>query len=151
MLASGDAFLYTRIREQKVASRDAAARLRRHPHSDIAMSDGHPVSRKPWSGLLPSVALLLCSTFAALLVGLAPTAGQTQFAVIGAPWWTLAQTAELVGAAEGDILDFGGLPNVVIAHSDDPGFAAALYRKGAWLVLDPVLLRGCLGVMRGAV
>lgn len=114
------------------------------------MPDDRIVSRKPWSGLLPSVALLFGSVFAALLVGLAPAAGQTQFAVIAAPWWSLSRTAELVGAAEGDILDVGGLPNVVIAHSDDPGFVAALYRRGAWLVLDPVLLRGCLGGTRGA-
>ncbi|MBC9177180.1 hypothetical protein [Pseudoroseomonas ludipueritiae] len=96
------------------------------------------------------MALLFGSVFAALLVGLAPAAGQTQFAVIAAPWWSLSRTAELVGAAEGDILDVGGLPNVVIAHSDDPDFVAALYRRGAWLVLDPVLLRGCLGGTRGA-
>lgn len=108
------------------------------------------MSRKPWSGLLPAAVLLLGSLAAALPAGLAPAAGQTQFAVIAAPWWSLSRTAELVGAAEGDILDIGGLPNVVIAHSDDPGFVAALYRKGAWLVLDPVLLRGCLGSVKGA-
>jgi len=115
------------------------------------MPDGRTISRNPWSGLLPSAALLLCSAFAALLIGLAPTAGQTQFAVITAPWWDLSRTAALVGAAEGDILDVGGLPNVVIAHSDAPGFVAALYEQGAWLVLDPVLLRGCLGGPKGAV
>ena len=115
------------------------------------MPDGRTISRNPWSGLLPSAALLLCSAFAALMVGLAPTAGQTQFAVITAPWWDLSRTAALVGAAEGDILDVGGLPNVVIAHSDAPGFVAALYEQGAWLVLDPVLLRGCLGGPKGAV
>jgi hypothetical protein len=115
------------------------------------MPDGHTVSRNPWSGLLPAAALLLSSVFATLLIGLAPAAGQTQLAVIAPPWWNLMQTAEMVGAAEGDVVDIGGLPNVVIAHSDDPGFVAALYRRGAWLVLDPVLLRGCLGGMEGAV
>jgi hypothetical protein len=54
------------------------------------------------------------------------------------------QTAEMVGASDGTIMDAGGLPNIVIAHSDNPGFVDALYRAGAWLVLDPLFLRGCL-------
>lgn len=115
------------------------------------MPDRHTVNRSPWSGLLTAIALLLGSVLAALLIGLAPAAGQTQLAVIAAPWWNLVQTMDMVGAAEGDVVDIGGFPNVVIAHSDDPGFAASLYRQGAWLVLDPVLLRGCLGGTKGAV
>jgi hypothetical protein len=89
---------------------------------------------------------LLLSVVGGLFVGLAPRAGQTQFAVFAASWHGLVATAEIVGAAGGALMDAGSLPNVVIAHSDDPAFVDALYRAGAWLVLDPVLLRGCLGL-----
>jgi hypothetical protein len=112
------------------------------------MLHGSSAGRKPWSGLLPALALLLSSVLGALVAGLVPAAGQTQVAVVTAPWWGLMRTVEMIGAADGTILDAGGLPNVVIAHSDDPGFVDALYRAGAWLVLDPVLLRGCLAAGR---
>jgi hypothetical protein len=55
-------------------------------------------------------------------------------------------TAEIIGFAGGSIVEGGRLPNVIIAHSNEAGFADALYHAGAWLVLDPVLLRGCLGL-----
>jgi hypothetical protein len=89
---------------------------------------------------------LLLSIVGTLFVGLFPRPGQTQFAVFAAPWRGLVETAEMVAAAGGAIVDAGGLPNVVIAYSDDPAFVDALYRAGAWLVLDPLLLRGCLGL-----
>ncbi|WP_213671694.1 hypothetical protein [Roseococcus pinisoli] len=79
-----------------------------------------------------------------LAIGMMPRDGQTQFAVIAAPWRGLEETAALVAAADGRIVDAGGLPNVIFAQSDSPAFVAAAYRAGAWLVLDPVLLRGCL-------
>lgn len=100
------------------------------------------------SGLLaslPAFLLLAFSLLGALVVGLTPRAGQAQLAVIGAPWMGLDRMAELVAAADGRIVEAGGLSNVIVAQSDDPGFTAALYRAGAWLVLDPVVLRGCLG------
>ncbi|MDR3529202.1 MAG: hypothetical protein P4L90_01405 [Rhodopila sp.] len=48
----------------------------------------------------------------------------------------------------GDIVDVGRLANIVIVYSARPGFVRALYRAGAWLVIDPVGLRGCLGFER---
>jgi hypothetical protein len=98
---------------------------------------------------MPAALLLLCSVIGVATIGLAPRSGQTQLAVVAAPWKSLVQTAELVGAADGAVVEAGGLPNVIIAHSDDPGFADALYHAGAWLVLDPILLRGCLGFDTG--
>lgn len=94
---------------------------------------------------IPVILLLILSLLGPIAVGAAPRDGQTQFAVIASPWKALGDMVALVIEADGAVVDTGGLPNVVIAHSDDPGFVAAAYRAGAWLVLDPVLLRGCLG------
>jgi hypothetical protein len=102
--------------------------------------------RGSWAGLGPAAILLLSSVVGAFFIGLAPRAGQNQFAVIAAPWAGLMQAVEMVGAAGGEVVDAGGLSNVIIAHSDDPGFVKALYHAGAWLVLDPILLRGCLDI-----
>jgi hypothetical protein len=113
------------------------------------MPHGSQEGRGVWAGLLPAATLLLSSTLGLLIIGSAPQAGQTQLAVVAAPWKSLVQTAEMIGAADGVIVEAGGLPNVIIAHSDDPGFVDALYRAGAWLVIDPILLRGCLGFDTG--
>jgi hypothetical protein len=110
------------------------------------MSDGSCGKRDKWGDLLPASILLLVTAFGALIVGLTPRAGQTQFAVVAAPWHNLVQTAEMVGVAGGAIVDAGRLPNVIIAHSDSPEFINAVRRAGAWLVLDPVVLRGCLNL-----
>jgi hypothetical protein len=101
--------------------------------------------RSAWVPLMPAALLLMASLFGSLAVGLVPRAGATQYAVLGPPWLGSGRMLALVDAAGGLPLDTGGWSNVVIAHSDDPDFAAALYRAGAWLVLDAVRLRGCLG------
>src|ERR1700690_1754433 len=71
-----------------------------------------------------------------------------QYLVVAPPWFSLAQTVGLVDTAGGNIVDFGGLPSVVIVHSTNPRFARALHRAGAWLVIDPVRPRGCWGFER---
>jgi hypothetical protein len=108
------------------------------------MPHGSQKNRGVWADLIPATALLLFSILGAFMIGVAPRAGQTQLAVVAAPWKSLVQTAEMIGAAGGVVVDAGGLPNVIIAQSDAAGFVDALYRAGAWLVLDPILLRGCL-------
>ncbi|SDC37326.1 hypothetical protein [Belnapia rosea] len=99
----------------------------------------------PWAPLLPAALLLLVSLAGLLVVGLLPAEGASQYAVLGPPWSRTGEMFALVDTAGGAVLDTGGWRNVVIAHSGDPGFASALYRAGAWLVLDAVTLRGCLG------
>lgn len=122
------------------------------PQSLISSSatEAHDGCRTAASAALPAVLLLAFSLIGALVVGLVPRNGQSEFAVIGSPWRGLGEMAEMVAAADGSVVDAGGLPNVIFARSDSPGFAAALYRAGAWLVLDPALLRGCLGSGRNA-
>jgi hypothetical protein len=105
-------------------------------------------NRRSWLDFAPAITLLIVSAVGILLSALSPSGGRGQYAVIAPPWYSFAQTAGLVATAGGDIVDFGAIADVVIAHSDSPGFVGALYRAGAWLVIDPVGLRGCLGFAR---
>jgi hypothetical protein len=105
-------------------------------------------TRTSWTALHPAGLLLLFSLFGSIVVGVLPTAGQTRFAVITPPWYRLTDAAALVSKAGGDIVDAGGIANIIIAHSNDPAFVGALYRHGAWLVMGSSALGGCLGLIR---
>ncbi len=110
-----------------------------------------PARRSAWVPLMPAALLLAASLFGSMAIGLMPRAGATQYAVLGPPWLGPGRMLALVDEAGGVPLDTGGWPNVVIARSDAPDFAAALYRAGAWLVLDAVRLRGCLGGAKDSI
>jgi hypothetical protein len=94
---------------------------------------------------LPAGALLIVGLGVLAIATLSPSGRHGQYAVIAPPWYSLAQTISLVRAANGGIVDVGNPGNMVIAFSDKPDFVRALYRAGAWLVIDPMRLRGCLG------
>jgi hypothetical protein len=102
------------------------------------------MKRRGWPELLPAVALLIVSAVGIAAAALSPSGDGGQYAVVTPPWYDRSETMGLVAIAGGDIIDFGGSSNVVIAHSDNPGFVRGLYHAGAWLVIDPVILRGCL-------
>jgi len=104
--------------------------------------------RRSWLDFAPAIALLSVSAVGILLSALSPSDDRGQYAVVAPLWYDFAQTAGLVATAGGDIVDFGAIANVIIAHSENPGFVLALYRAGAWLVIDPVRLRGCLEFAR---
>lgn len=95
------------------------------------------------SGVPLRIAVLLAAVLLAPLATLALPRSDT-VAVIGAPGSGLDGMAALVARARGSIVRTGGLANVIVAVSADPGFAGRLYGAGAWLVLDPVALGGCL-------
>jgi hypothetical protein len=97
---------------------------------------------------VPATALLAVGAVGISAATLCPSSARGQYAVMAPPWYNLAQTVGLVAGADGDLVDLGGLANVVVVHSAKPGFVRALYRAGAWLVIDPGLLRGCLGLDR---
>jgi len=113
-----------------------------------ASSPPHPataLSPSRWASFAPAALLLAFSALASLAAGLAPVSGSGMYAVVAPPWYDLQGSAGLVGRAGGEIVDAGGLGNVLIVHSAQPAFIRALYHAGAWLVLDPTQLRGCLG------
>jgi len=103
-----------------------------------------PASRtddRGWRDFAPAAALLLVSSVGVGVAALSPSGDHGQYAVVTPPWYNFA----LIGTAGGDIVEFGDLANIAIVHSADPGFVRALYRAGAWLVIDPAGLRGCFG------
>jgi hypothetical protein len=97
------------------------------------------------AALVPALALLIVSAIAIVAAGFSPTGAGGQYALIAPPWFDQGQTMQLAGAAGGDVVDIGGFSNVMIVHAKDPNIVRALYAAGAWLVLDPARLRGCLG------
>lgn len=64
-------------------------------------------------------------------------------ALVGRAGADTDEVVRIVAAAGGSILNVGGRPNVVIAHSDSAGFVGRLYAAGARLVLDGRLAGGC--------
>ena len=93
----------------------------------------------------PALILLSVSSVGMFLAAFSPTGAAGQYAVVGPPWYNLTQTIRLADAAGGDVVDVGALANVLIIHSNKPGIIWALYGAGAWLVIDPMRLHGCLG------
>ncbi len=97
-----------------------------------------------WRDALPAVVVLGVSVLGILLLASQPTPGEHQIAVVVPPWDTTAEAASLIAAASGVLVDEGGIPNVFIATSDRPDFSKALYRAGAWFVMNPIGAHGCL-------
>ena len=62
---------------------------------------------------------------------------------VGQPGRQLAVVAEpdVIVAAGGQLVDVRG--NLVLARSDQPGFASRLYRQGARLVVESRVAGGC--------
>lgn len=108
--------------------------------------------------MLPALALLFTSAFGITAMAFGSPAPDAPMAVFGPPWWKADRMVGLVAEAGGRMVDTGGLPNVMIVRrapegergADEPDdLAAALYRAGAWLVLDAPALRGCLALASG--
>ena len=96
----------------------------------------------------PAIAFLVVSAVGIFAAALSPTGDGGQYLVVAPFGYGLGQMVELVDAAGGDIVGLGGLTNIVIVRSEHPRFVRALYRAGAWLVIDPMRLPGCLGFGR---
>ena len=92
---------------------------------------------------LPALALLVVSVSGFGLLSVLPRKNERQLAVLFPPRITIETAASLVASAGGELVDSSRFPNLVIASSDTPGFADALYKVGAWLVMDPIIARGC--------
>ena len=84
--------------------------------------------------MLPALALVFCGTAGLAVAELMPQ-GRAQVplgvVILGSDG---AAAARLVAAADGRLLSYGGWLGSVVAVSDDPDFAARLYRAGASLV-----------------
>lgn len=92
-----------------------------------------------------AAALLVAGIVGLLAATLSPSGKDGQYAVVAPPWYRPGETIALIQKADGGIVDMGGPANIVIAHSENPNFVHRLYGAGAWLVIDPLRLRGCVG------
>jgi hypothetical protein len=68
----------------------------------------------------------------------------TQVAAVFSPWMDAEHAFARVAQAGGLVVRRGIIDAIVVVHSDDPGLIARLYAAGAWAVIDPATLGGCL-------
>lgn len=71
--------------------------------------------------------------------------GSAALVVVGAPWAPASSVVDIVARADGSVLRGTGWTWVVVARSDEPGFADRLAARGAWLVIEGTDRTGCLG------
>ncbi len=91
--------------------------------------------------VLPAM-LGMGSLIAALSLTLQPPASGP-VAALFPPWWDAARTMQAASSA-GSIARFGALPFVVVIVRDGSASNGRLRDAGAWLILDPRGLGGCL-------
>lgn len=142
---------FATAKSARSAYRDAATNLVRVRawYADVttartAAQSATPVPSTRWRDFGPAATLLIIGMLGLSIATLSPSGKGGQYAVIVPPWYSLGQTVALIQHAGGQIADLNG-GNVVIVHSNAPNFIRNLYRAGAWLVLDPLRLRGCGG------
>ncbi|MFD1880892.1 hypothetical protein [Paracoccus pacificus] len=100
---------------------------------------------------LPAVGLLLAALMALIVFNLLSTAVPGQYLIIARPGIGRVEMLDIVFRANGGVVGFGGLSNVAIAASADPGFSKAVRVPGVWLVMPSPRLLGCFTPLGGAV
>lgn len=78
------------------------------------------------------------------LLGLAEPVSGEEVAAVFPPGWDEADILLASAAAETSVVRFGALANIGIIRIADPDALAALRDQGAWLLLHPQALGGCL-------
>ncbi|MBC9246699.1 hypothetical protein H4P12_08235 [Paracoccus sp. 11-3] len=111
---------------------------------------GDPVDRAAsWADLLPAVMVLIAGLIGIVLVTLLTASVPGQYLVIARPGLDQADVLDLVYRANGGVLGFGGLSNIAIVASDDPGFKQTVIAGGALFVLPSPRLLGCFSPVEG--
>jgi hypothetical protein len=96
------------------------------------------------SAILALGLLLAASTLPVFAAADLPGAASGTLAAVFAPGTDRAAALAAVAEADGLVVRAGGWGSVLVARSDEAGFAARLRRAGAWLVVDPRSAAGCL-------
>lgn len=99
-----------------------------------------------WMGRRPFLAAWLSVACTVLVMGglqARPQDGQ-DVAAIFPPWIGSGQAIERIALAGGTLVRMGIADTILVAHSDGGDFPQKLHDQGAWLVIDPVALGGCL-------
>ncbi|GAC1346091.1 MAG: hypothetical protein NVSMB18_27350 [Acetobacteraceae bacterium] len=91
--------------------------------------------------MLP-IAVCIGSAFVTVAITLTPQA-DAPVAAVFPPWWEGTRAFEAAATA-GSIVRFGALRFIVVVAPEAGPIAPQLRRAGAWLILDPQALGGCL-------
>ena len=108
-----------------------------------------PTTTYRWTEFAPAMLLAAMAFFSVSVVQMSGSFGGSvsdlpQVAVIFPPWVDFGDAMARVSEADGRPVRQGLLSNIVIAASQDVGFVTRLYDQGAILVVDPLVLGGCL-------
>lgn len=93
--------------------------------------------------LIPALVVSLAVIGTPMLAVFEPVRGD-QAAVIFPPGWTQTDVITATSRADLSLVRFGAATNIAIVALDDDAAIAALRREGAWLLLPPGALGGCL-------
>lgn len=96
--------------------------------------------------LAPAAMLLLAGLIGLFIASLSGSGRNGQYLVITAPWSSLGTTIDLIGSAEGGLIETGRFQNIAIAHSSHADFAERAREAGAWLVSPAPRIAGCIGI-----
>ena len=99
-------------------------------------------TRGPLVTWVPCMALAVGSMLAVGASSLGPPPGGP-IAALYPPWWSATQCL-LAAAAGGMPVRFGATSFVVVVAPETPDAARLLRQAGAWLLLDPRALGGCV-------
>lgn len=91
------------------------------------------------------LALFLLASLALPLLAAPSADARAGAAVVFAPWTSQADAFARIGASGGALVRAGAFPFVAVAVAEDhEAFARAVAAAGAWALLDPRSLGGCL-------
>ena len=97
------------------------------------------------AGTFLAIVVLLLVSFAPLVaVADLPSEARGTLAAVFPPGTDKTEVLAAVAEADGLVVREGGWGTVLVAHSDESGFARRLRQAGAWLMVDPLTAAGCL-------
>jgi ABC-type nitrate/sulfonate/bicarbonate transport system substrate-binding protein len=100
-------------------------------------------SSRNTQAVVAAIVLTVASVAAMAALQMRPRAG-TQVAAVFAPWTSGQHAIARVAQAGGLVVRRGIIDTIVVVQSDDPRLIDRLYAAGAWAVIDPAALGGCL-------
>jgi hypothetical protein len=102
----------------------------------------------PQRSLLPAAALAVLSLFA-LVVHVATPGSDARFVVaMVEPGGGISAAAALADRSDARLVAEAPVPGLWLLASERQGLADRLHDAGAWVVLDPLGLRGCFSLKR---
>lgn len=102
------------------------------------------MTARRWPVSANAVLLLLASWFALAYLSLQPQADASVLAAVFPPWWGAERTFAAAASTGAEIIRTGAIPTVVVLRPIGDNGLVRLREAGAWLVLDPKAIDGCL-------